>query len=131
MSENHFKFDLIAQDGDVATIDDPGRLPQAEIIEQVAAPRSGYLKGIHARMIGETVVLLGGGRSKKGDKIDYAVGVEIDHNVGDRVQEGDPLFVLHANDQASLEQAREQILRAHTWSDQPVDPLPLFYGLVR
>ncbi len=128
---SRFRDLVIAQDGDVTYVDEPGRLPQAEFIEQVAAPRSGYLKRIHARIIGETVVALGGGRSKKGDAIDYAVGVEIHHKVGDQLQEGETLFTLHANDRASLEQAREQLLKAHTWSDQPVDPLPLFYGVIQ
>jgi pyrimidine-nucleoside phosphorylase len=127
---SQFRDLIIAQDGDVATVDEPGRLPQAEFIERVTAPRSGYLQGIHARTIGETVVDLGGGRSKKGDTIDHAVGVEIDHKVGDHLEEGETLFTIHANDQASLEKAREQLLDAHTWSDQPVDPLPLFYGIV-
>ena len=127
---SRFRDLVIAQDGDVDYIDHPARLPQAEIIEQVAAPRSGYLQSIHARIIGETVVVLGGGRSKKGDAIDYAVGVEIHHKVGDHLQDGETLFTLHANDQASLEQAREQLLEAHIWSDRSVDPLPLFYGIV-
>jgi pyrimidine-nucleoside phosphorylase len=127
---SQFRELIIAQDGDVATVDEPGRLPQAELIERVMAPRSGYLQGVHARIIGETVVDLGGGRSKKGDTIDHAVGVEIDHKVGDHLEEGETLFTIHASDQASLEQAREQLLKAHTWSDQPVDPLPLFYGIV-
>jgi len=127
---SQFRDLVIAQDGDVAYIDEPDRLPQAEFIEQVAAPRSGYLQGVHARTIGVTVVALGGGRSKKGDEIDHAVGVEIHHKVGDHLDEGETLFTIHANDQASLERARGQLLKAHTWSDQPVDPLPLFYGVI-
>jgi pyrimidine-nucleoside phosphorylase len=81
-------------------------------------------------MIGESVIILGGGRSKKGDKIDHDVGVEIHHKVGDHLEKGETLFTVHANDQASLEQARSKLLEAHAWSDQPVDPLPLFYGVI-
>lgn len=128
---SRFRELVIAQDGDVSYIDDPARLPQAEIVEQVPAPRAGYLEGIHARMIGESVIILGGGRSKKGDKIDHDVGVEIHHKVGDHLEKGETLFTVHANDRASLEQARSKLLKAHTWSDQPVDPLPLFYGVIR
>jgi len=127
------KFRLLvqAQGGDVDFVDHPERLPAARLVETIPAGRSGYLAGIHARMIGETSVLLGGGRARKGDSIDHAVGVVIHHKVGDLVGAGEPLFTIHANDEARLMQAREQVNAAHTWSDIPVDPLPLFYGVVR
>jgi pyrimidine-nucleoside phosphorylase len=118
------------QGGDLAYVEEPDRLPKAALIETVDAPRSGFLSGIHARMIGETAVLLGGGRAKKGDPIDHAVGIVIHHKVGDYVGEGDPLFTLHANHSDRLETARRRTLGAHQWSDDRVEPLPLFYGKV-
>jgi pyrimidine-nucleoside phosphorylase len=100
-------------------------------VETVPAPRSGYLSGIQARIVGEMAVLLGAGRSKKGEEIDHRVGILIHHKVGDRVEQGEPLFTIHANDQDRLSQAREELLRAHSWSDARVGPLPLFYGVVK
>ena len=126
-----FRKLVIAQDGDVAYIDDPSLLPKAALIESIPAPRSGYLEGIHARIIGESAVVLGAGRAKKNDPIDHAVGFEIHHKVGDYVQEGDVLFTIHANDQAKLTAARQRLLAAHTWSESPVEPMPLFYGVIR
>ena len=126
-----FRDLVIAQGGDVSYIDDLEKLPQAPIIEAVPAPRSGYLKGIHARIVGETAVVLGAGRAKKGDPIDHAVGIEVHHNVGDKVEEGQRLFTVHANDENMFARAKEALLEAHTWSDEPVEPLPLFYGIVK
>jgi len=124
--------DLVrAQGGDLAYVDDPSRLPRAAIIETVPAPRSGYLAGIHARVVGETAVILGAGREKKGDPIDHAVGIEIHHKVGEYVEQGSPLFTIHANDADRLVEAGKRLMDAHTWSDEPVEPLPLFYGVVR
>ncbi|MDA1329752.1 MAG: thymidine phosphorylase [Chloroflexi bacterium] len=120
-----------AQGGDLAYVDDPEKLPKAGIVEEVPAPQSGYLREINAKIVGETSVALGAGREKKGDEIDLAVGVIVHHNVGDKLEEGQPLFTIHANDRAKLEQAREHLLSAHTWSDSPVEPLPLFYGIVK
>ncbi|MEW5868799.1 MAG: thymidine phosphorylase [Chloroflexota bacterium] len=120
-----------AQNGDVAYVDNPEKLPKAALIEPLLAPRSGYLSAIDARIVGETAVLLGAGRAKKGDPIDHAVGIEVLHKVGDSVQAGEPLMTLHANQASSLEQARQALLAAHEWSEAPVEPLPLFYGLVR
>ncbi|RME07748.1 MAG: thymidine phosphorylase [Anaerolineae bacterium] len=123
--------DLVrAQGGDLRYVDEPERLPRAAIIETIPAPRSGYLSQIHARVIGETAVLLGAGREKKGDPIDHAVGFEIHHKVGDYVEKGSPLFTIHANHPDRLEAAGTRVLNAHQWSDQPVEPLPLFYDRI-
>lgn len=126
-----FKELVAAQEGDVGYIEDPTRLATASMIEQVPAPRSGYLQEINARIVGETAVNLGAGRAKKGDPIDLAVGIIIHHKVGDFVETGDPLFTIHANNQAKLEESRQRLLSAHVWSELPVDPLPLFYGVVK
>ena len=120
-----------AQGGDIAYIQDPSLLPTASIIETVSAPRSGYLKEIHARKVGETAVMLGAGRATKKDAIDQAVGIEIHRKVGDKVEVGEPLFTIHANHPPRAEEARSRLLDAHTWSDSPVEPLPLVYDIIR
>jgi pyrimidine-nucleoside phosphorylase len=74
--------------------------------------------------------VLGAGRVKKGDPIDHAVGVIAHRKVGDRVEAGQPLFTVHANDEEKLADAQERLLDAVAWSDTPVEPLPLFYGVV-
>jgi len=122
-----FRVLVEAQGGDLAYVDDPERLEKAKLVEVVPAPRSGYLSRIHARLIGEAAVVLGAGRARKGDPVDHAVGFIIPHEVGDRVEQGQPLFTIHANDQAKLEEARRQVLEAHVFSAEPVDRLPLFY----
>jgi pyrimidine-nucleoside phosphorylase len=122
-----FRVLVEAQGGDLAYVDDPERLVKAKLIEQVPAPRSGYLSRIHARLIGEAAVVLGAGRARKGDPVDHAVGFIIQHEVGDRVEQGQPLFTIHADDPAKLEEARRQVLEAHVFSAEPVDRLPLFY----
>jgi len=126
-----FKMLVAAQGGEVSYIENPEQFPAAPLVETVPSPLSGYLAGIHARIIGETAVLLGAGRSKKGDRIDHRVGIIIHHKVGEYVEQGDPLFTIHANSTEVLENAREALLAAHTWSDHPVKPLPLFYGVVK
>lgn len=119
-----------AQGGDLAYVDDPERLPRAALVETVSAARAGYLSGINAREVGETSVELGAGRARKEDLIEHSVGIVIHHKVGDRVEKGQPLFTIHANDPAKLKKARARLLAAHQWSDSPCDPLPLFYGVI-
>ncbi len=120
-----------AQGGDVRYVDDPGLFPVASRIVEVNSPWSGYLSEVNARDAGETAVLLGGGREHKDDQIDHSVGVVVQHKVGDYVNDGDLLFTIHANDDTRLAIARQKMLKAHRWSDQPVSPLPLFYGTIR
>ena len=116
-----------AQAGDVSFVDDTSKFPRAGFVEVVEAPQDGYLAQIHARTVGETSVTLGAGRAKKSDPVDHAVGFLIHHKVGDRVGKGDPLFTIHANDQAKLAEVSDLVLAAHSFSDSPVEPLPLFY----
>lgn len=120
-----------AQGGDVSYPENPAKFPEANLIQKVPAPRSGYLSQIHARIVGETAVDLGAGREKKGDPIDHTVGIEILHEVGDFVEEGNDLFILHAASQEDFDLARERLLGAHKFSDQAVEPLPLVYDLIR
>jgi len=122
-----FRALVAAQGGDVSYVDDPEKLPHAKWIDVVEAPCSGWLAEVRARIVGEAAVALGAGRAKKGDPVDHAVGFVILHKVGDKVEKGEPLFMVHANDEKLLVKAREQILAAHAWSDVPVPALPLFY----
>jgi pyrimidine-nucleoside phosphorylase len=126
-----FRELVVAQGGDVSYIEDLDKLPKATLIEDVLAEQSGYLSQIDARLVGEASVLLGAGRAKKGDPIDHAVGIMVHHKVGDHVERGQPLFTLHANRQPALEEARRYLAPALEWSEKPVQPLPLFYDVVR
>ena len=117
-----------AQGGDVSYVDDIGKFPRAKFVETVKAPRSGFVSQVHARAVGEAAVALGAGRTKKSDPIDHAVGFVIHKKVGDRVEAGEPLFTVHANDAAKLAEARQAVLNAYIFSDVKVEPLPLFYA---
>jgi len=126
-----FRQLVIAQGGDVSFIDEPNKLPSAKLIETIASPKSGYLKEINARMIGETAVFLGAGRGKKGDQIDYAVGIVMHNKVGDYVTKGAPLFTMHVDHETQLYEASQNLLAAHQWSSTPVKKLPLFYDIIK
>jgi pyrimidine-nucleoside phosphorylase len=125
-----FRQLVMAQGGDVRYIDEPDRLPRAAYVNVIPASQGGYLAGLNARMVGETAVLLGAGRARKEDPVDHAVGIVVHHKVGEKVDAGAPLFTLHANDLERLQHAREILLASHTWSAEPVEPLPLFLDVI-
>ena len=122
-----FRVLVQAQGGDVSFVDNPDKFPKAKLVDVVKAPRSGFISQVHARSVGEASVALGAGRAKKGDPVDHAVGFVIHHKVGDQVEEGQPLFTIHANDAEKSAEARVSALKAHVFSDSPVSVLPLFY----
>jgi pyrimidine-nucleoside phosphorylase len=121
---------VVAQGGDPAQIDDPGRLPQARWVGMIAAPRSGYIAAIHAEQVGIASVRLGAGRVRKGDPIDPAVGFVLQAKVGDRVERGQPLIEVHARTATAGKGVRSALLAAYSWSDEPVAAPHLLLGSV-
>jgi pyrimidine-nucleoside phosphorylase len=115
---------ITAQGGDRSQLENPDLLPGASLIETVRASRRGYIAGIDAAEVGKTGVALGGGREKKGDPIDYGVGIICHAKIGLQVDPGDPLFTIHANDQNKFEAARQRLLAAITWRETPVAAPP-------
>ncbi|MCA9998573.1 MAG: thymidine phosphorylase [Anaerolineales bacterium] len=126
-----FRAMVVAQGGNVAQVDDPSLLPQAQYIEPVLAPRGGVVASMNTEMLGWTAVHLGGGRLMKSDHIDYAVGFELPIKIGDQVEAGQTIATIHANDHAKLAEARADLLAAISWSETAVNPLPHFYGVVQ
>lgn len=130
-----FRRWIAAQGGEAAlrAVDDPSRLPDAPIIRPLAAPQSGYVAAIDAREVGFTVVDLGGGRARKGDPIDPAVGVVLaEHGkIGGRVAAGEPLLWVHARDSASCAAALARLAAAYRFSDAPVSAPPVVHQIIR
>ena len=125
-----FKEWISAQGGDTEYVDNPEQLPAARYVREISAPRSGYVAALNAREVGLTSMLLGGGRAKKGDRIDHAVGIVLGAKIGDEVAEGQTLLTIHANDEAKLAGAKQRLLAAYEWSNEPVGPPPLLHTIV-
>jgi pyrimidine-nucleoside phosphorylase len=115
---------ITAQGGNRAVLDNPNLLPQAPLVETVPAPHSGFIAAIDAAEVGKTGVMLGGGREKKDDPIDYSVGIVHHAKVGDEVTQGKPLLTIYANNAAMLTAARERLLAAIGWSEVALTPPP-------
>jgi pyrimidine-nucleoside phosphorylase len=68
---------------------------------------------------------------KKGEPVDLAVGIMVHVKVGDYVESGQPLFVIHARDEDSLHEAKEKLQDAVKMSPIRVEPLPHFHGVIK
>ena len=119
------------QGGDGRVVDDPARLPQAKHTSDVLSPRDGFVSAIQCEQVGIASMLLGGGREKKEDSIDPAVGLVLLKKVGERVARGEPLCTIHYNAEARLAAARQLIETSYSIADQPAQlPHSLVHGLI-
>lgn len=114
-----------AQGGDPEVWTDPGRLASAPLRIDVEAPRGGWLAAVRARAVGEAARWLGAGRLHAVQSIDPVVGIEVLARVGDRVDEGQPLAVVHARDDWAGSRARDMVLDAIAVVDESVAARPL------
>jgi thymidine phosphorylase len=100
-------------------------LPMAPVQLPVAAPHSGWVTRMATRDIGLVVVELGGGRRKATDTIDPRVGFTQFAQLGQAVQAGDVLAVVHAADMAATEHAQRTLLAQLLISESSVRPAPV------
>jgi pyrimidine-nucleoside phosphorylase len=90
--------DLVSeQGGDIRAIDDLARLPRAAYWEDILAPASGFVSAIECERMGVAGVILGGGRFRKEDAVDPAVGIVLHKKVRDAVSAGETLCTVHYN----------------------------------
>lgn len=97
------------QGGDVAVIDDPQKLPSTKHRVQVASPSAGYVTAIHCEQVGTACVILGGGREKKEDSVDPAVGIAVHKKIGDKVGVGEALCTIHCHSDAQAARAKKML----------------------
>lgn len=97
-------------------------LPEAPVRIEVVAPRAGTVAGVDGRALGEAVVHMGGGRLRGGDPVDPAVGLSDLAAIGDRIEAGAPLAIVHASDEAASKSAVRAVLGAYRLGDGPVAP---------
>lgn len=117
-----------AQGGDSSFIKDASLLGSAQYQIPFKAKSSGVLSHWVADSVGEAAMVLGAGRAVKEDKIDPTVGIVLQAKVGDKVQEGDDLAIIHSNDD-NVADALSRLDTAVTISDS-VELLPLIYDII-
>jgi pyrimidine-nucleoside phosphorylase len=100
-------------------------LPEAPIRTEVTADRAGFVDSVAALGVGRVALELGAGRRTKEDSIDHAVGLRCFAKRGDTVEPGQPLVEIHTRDEASAEQAAEQIRTLIEIGDEPQPPRPI------
>ncbi|QAY66219.1 pyrimidine-nucleoside phosphorylase [Paenibacillus protaetiae] len=126
-----FKSFVAAQGGDESVADNPEKLPQAPHTVPVIASESGYVAAIQAEQLGIAAMLLGAGRATKDDAIDHRVGLMLSKKVGDAVQAGDTLAVMHVHAlNSSNDEVAAKVKAAYTLQSEAPKLRPLLLSIV-
>lgn len=125
-----FKKFVVAQGGCEKEVLHSEMLPVAQYVEDVQCDEAGYVAKIQTEEIGRISLLLGGGRETKESEIDLTVGLILNKKRGDKVEAGNVLATIHANDEAKLVQAKKRLLEAYTIVDKPIEKEPLIKDVI-
>ncbi|MFO8192339.1 MAG: thymidine phosphorylase [Bacillota bacterium] len=119
------------QKGDGRVTEDLSLLPRAERIIAVRAVDEGFVCRLKAENIGRAAALLGAGRRKKGDPVDHTVGITVNKKIGDQVEKGETVALIHARDNASaglIDEVEKMIRSACVLVETPVEKPALICG---
>lgn len=116
-----FKTFLANQGGDTRIVDNPDLLPQARYQIPCLAQSTGLVSQWVADEVGVAAMMLGAGRETKEDIIDPAVGIELCVKVGDPIQAGQPLAILHSN-REDVSEVLDRLSAAVTIADSAQAP---------
>jgi pyrimidine-nucleoside phosphorylase len=126
-----FRYGIRLQGGDDRVVDEPQRLPHARFHSEVASPGAGFVTSTNCEQLGMALAMLGGGREKKEDKIDHAVGLEFHKRIGDRVEKNEKLVTIHYNSDAKLAEAKSLIASSYTVGERgPQEKRPLVRRII-
>jgi pyrimidine-nucleoside phosphorylase len=105
------------QGGDIRVIDDPTRLPGTDHRVEVASFETGYVTAIACEQVGTACVILGGGRERKEDSIDPAVGIAVHKKIGDKVVKGESLCTIHCHSDTQIARAKTLLEESYQIAD--------------
>jgi len=121
---DRFRQMVELQGGDLSVIDDPSRLPSAAHRVDVPSPAAGFVSSIQCEHVGTACVILGGGREKKEDSVDPAVGIVVHKKIGDQVSTGEALCTIHCHSAAQAGRARMLLEESYAISPAPPSHRP-------
>ena len=119
------------QGGDISYLENLDKFEKAKYVEPIIAQSSGFINEINAEDKGKVACGLGAGRIRKEDGIDYSVGIVLDKKVSAKVEKGDVIGYIHANDLQKLTIAKEQIKNIIKISSNQVKAEPIIFEIIK
>ena len=116
---------IVCQGGDARVLNNPSLLPKAKKMILFKAAQSGFISRIDARKTGEAAVLLGAGRSRAEDQIDYGAGICFFKKTGDKVKSADAIAAFYARDEKKIKEALSRFKEGFLLSSNPTKEKPV------
>lgn len=121
---------IAAQGGNPACVDDYSLFAHAALTKEVLAEDAGYITSMDTERVGIASVALGAGRVTKDDAVDPAAGIILHAKTGTKLEAGESLATLYANDPKKLQEGEEILLKAIHMGDEKPEDLPHFFARV-
>lgn len=134
MALEKFKELISAQGGNPLVVDDYSKFAQAKYKIEVQAEVEGYIKKIDAYKIAYACKILGAGREKKTDDIDYSVGIYLNKKSCEFCKKGETLYTIYsnfANDEEKTISAKKLCNEAFEFSTQTPQKCDLIYKIIK
>ena len=106
------------QGGDISFIKNTGLLPKANYILEVKSNKEGYVKSINAEEIGKAALFLGAGRETMDSTLDLSVGIVLTKKVDNKVEIGETLAIVHANNMEKAKEIESRLLELFIIGDK-------------
>lgn len=127
--KNYWEW-ICAQGGDVTRLQESENLCPARFSFSLKAPCSGYIAHMNTEEVGKASVLLGAGRAKKEDSIDFSAGLWLCKKNGEYVTEGEEIMLLFSSVTDDFRQAEAALINAIQIQPEAPCPAPLIYGIL-
>jgi pyrimidine-nucleoside phosphorylase len=121
---------IAAQGGDTAVFTNPEARHKPTATRVLKASRSGFLTSMDCKQVGWAVQRLGAGRAKPGDPVSAHAGIESHVKLGDRIEEGQPLFTLFAEDEALIDEPERMLRDTVKVRSKPTPRPPLIHEII-
>lgn len=121
---------IAALGGNSDYIEHPSLFGESKVSALLAADRNGYINKINTELVGKAAMILGAGRSKKEDTIDYLAGITFHHTVGDFVKEGDVIATLYTSKISTAQNGMELLFKAIKIKKDPPNETELIYKTI-
>jgi len=125
-----FRAMVAAQGGDLAALDLGAAFHTPRFRRTFSAECGGFFTACDCGKVGWAVQRLGAGRERAGEPVEAHAGLEMHVKLGDRVDAGQPLATLFAQDEALFAEPEQLLHEALTISAEPVVPPPLIRQII-
>ena len=120
---------MAAAQGGRLDVSRPDQLELSACRRVLCAEQDGWISAMHSETVGRASVLLGAGRMRKEDPIDFGAGIRLAVKRGTAVHKGDPLMTLYAAGESQLDEAEAMLRTAVCITDQAPEAMPLIHAV--